>query len=537
MGFTDWLLKPLGWLFARHPQWRDAYGRSIMWLGIRFYWALGLILALAGAWSLIWHPFDNQFAHESFDLLMRHRPIAYSADPDVVVLDIDEASLAAMNAQYGRWPWPRQVLARVAQRLERAQVRAVVFDILFADPDIANPQSEADFDQYVLGSRHSFFPAVRLSPLNDSASDIALSMLKFAQPDPAAISEKIDGRHTVAIMTPYFNSIYESARVGTSNIYPDADHTVRWYPSYEKLAGYRIPSLPFRVAELLQWPLPRHARNLINWPNGISPYRTFSFASILNAANRSDDAYFRQFANKVVVVGSTAPDLGDIKSTPVDSAYPGIYVLATVLDNTKNARFLQPLNPWLIWCLELLMLGGSALLFSYTNQALTIAKYFFAVPVALFSISLLSVSTSNWLVDLSVPAALVLAYFTFGKVFDTNVRDFIAGTGPFTATADEAAGRLQIACLPPATRREEVLQYLTRRGSMIKLWEPDAGGFGRHWVDQGWVLWRWHPDAASGDDESALCWIEVPGPAAAAGGFAVAEAIAAASKTMRERPE
>jgi len=29
MGITDWLLKPLGWLFARHPDWRDAFGRLI----------------------------------------------------------------------------------------------------------------------------------------------------------------------------------------------------------------------------------------------------------------------------------------------------------------------------------------------------------------------------------------------------------------------------------------------------------------------------------------------------------------------------
>jgi hypothetical protein len=152
--------------------------------------------------------------------------------------------------------------------------------------------------------------------------------------------------------------------------------------------------------------------------------------------------------------------------------------------------------------------------------------------VVLFSISLLSVSVSNWLVDLSVPAALVLAYFTFGKVFDTNVRDFIAGTGPFSATPEEAAGKLQIACLPPARSREQVLDYLTRPGSLIKLWEPDSGGFGRHWTEQGWVLWRWHH--GSGEDESALCWIDVPSPAAAGGGFAVAEAVAAASKTMRE---
>ena len=38
MGITDWLLRPLGWLFARHPTWRDAFGRFMLAAGIRFYW-------------------------------------------------------------------------------------------------------------------------------------------------------------------------------------------------------------------------------------------------------------------------------------------------------------------------------------------------------------------------------------------------------------------------------------------------------------------------------------------------------------------
>ena len=126
MGITDWLLKPLGWLFGRHPDWRDVFGRSLLWLGHRYYWALALVFAVAGGWNLLGHPFDNQLAHDSFDLLMRHRPIAYPADFDVVVLDIDEASLAAMSSQYGRWPWPREVLAKVAAKLESGGARAVM---------------------------------------------------------------------------------------------------------------------------------------------------------------------------------------------------------------------------------------------------------------------------------------------------------------------------------------------------------------------------------------------------------------------------
>jgi adenylate cyclase len=319
MGITDWLLKPLGWLFARHPDWRDAFGRLLLRLGHGYYWILALIFAAAGAWNLLGHPFDNELAHQSFDLLMRQRPIAYPADPNVVVLDIDEPSLAAMRSTYGRWPWPREVLGKVAGKIESGGASAVVFDILFADEDVANPSSEAEFSRYVSASQKSFFPAVRLNPLNDGNSQVTLALLKFAARNPATPAAQVRDGQTIAMMTPYFKSIYDSARVGTNNIDADPDNVVRWYSSYKVAGGYRIPSLPYRVAQQLNWRLPEQAANLINWPKGIAPYRTIGFARALDAVKANDDAFFAQLSGKVVVIGSTAPNLNDIKATPMDS--------------------------------------------------------------------------------------------------------------------------------------------------------------------------------------------------------------------------
>jgi CHASE2 domain-containing sensor protein len=443
-----------------------------------------------------------------------------------------------MNSEYGRWPWPRRVLAQVGQKLETAGARAVVFDILFADEDVANRASEAEFDRYVSSSRASFFSALRLNPLDDNVSRLSLSLLKFPTRDPTAGARKVDGQRTVAIIMPYFNSIYDGTRIGTVDLTPDGDNVVRWHRSYEALAGYRIPSLPYRMAQVLGWRLPEHAHNLINWPKGLTPYRTLGFAQALEAAKKDDAAYFKQFSDKIVLIGSTAPILNDLKATPINAQYPGIYLLATAVDNTKNHRFLQPLSPVLIWSLELLMLAASAQLFARTNQALTVAKYFFIVPAVLFAASLLSVSVSDTLVDLSIPAALVLGYFTFAKLFDTNLRDFIAGIGPYAATPVEAGGRLQTACLPASVPREKLLKLLVRRGSPIKLWEPDAQGLGHQWLSQGWVLWRWHAQdaeserettAAGDEDQLDLCWIDVPAGTGADGSFPLAESIITAA--------
>jgi len=529
MDTLDWLLNPLAWLFARRPAWRDAFGRLLLRIGTRFYWWLAVMLAVAGAWDQFVHPFNRQFSQDSFDWLMRHRPIAYHPDPAIVVLDIDEASLAQLAPKYGRWPWPRELLGEVGARVEEAGARALVFDILFADPDVANPVSEANFDRYVAASRRSFYPVVRLNPNDDRRSEIAVSMLSFVQPETDAGGR--DGARTIALVPPYFKSIEDSTRIGTNNIYPDDDNVVRWYPNYESFSGYRIPSLPYRMAQILQWPVPHEDRSILNWPRGTAPYHTIPFAAAVAALAATDGGFFAQFKDKIVLVGATAPSLNDVEATPVDGRHPGIYVLATALDNTKNDAYLRPLTPAWIWGFELLTLGASAHLFARTSRALAVAKYFFFIPIVLVLISLLSMSMSGLLVDLGVPAALVLVYFTIGKLFDANLRSFIAGSGAYAATAREVStGQLQIAWLPPSQERQTLLRLVAAPGSQIKLWEPEDTGLGQGWMRQGWVLWRWaFADTATAptDLEIPLRWIDVD---TRGNSHALAEAIATASR-------
>ena len=54
-----------------------------------------------------------------------------TADPKVVIVDLDERSLAAEG-----WPWPRYKFATLVDQLfDRYQARVLGFDIVFAEPD------------------------------------------------------------------------------------------------------------------------------------------------------------------------------------------------------------------------------------------------------------------------------------------------------------------------------------------------------------------------------------------------------------------
>lgn len=533
----DWLFTPVAWLFARRPHWRDRIGQTLLRTRTYFYVLLAAGCALAGFWDQFIHPFSSALSNASFDWLMSHRPIPYQADQNIVVLDIDESSLAGMAKEYGRWPWPREVLGRVAAELESHRAQAVVFDILFADPDIKNPPSEAAFDRYVRGSSRSFYPIARLNPANDAASQIPLALLNFASRDPASPPAQINPSRTIALLPPYFKSIYDSTRMGTHNAYPDADNVVRWHRNYELLAGFRIPSLPYRMAEVFKWPLPRQPRGLLNWPRGETPYPTIPFVTAFKAAQGVDHVFFDRFAGKIVVIGSTAPSLNDIKATPVDRLHAGVYVLATAIDNTRHGSFLRPLNPMIVWLLELVLLVPSSWLFARTELSQIAARGFVVIPTILIAISLLSVSVSDQLADLSAPAALVLTYFAIAAVFEKHQRDYVHGVGVFTANATEQESPLQVACLPPALSRHQVLQLLCLTEPSIKLWRPPELGLGQRWIAQGWVLWRLAPRTADMRNVSSsaqidgisLQWIGVRVERDGNEPFAVAQAIVAAA--------
>jgi adenylate cyclase len=523
----QWMLKPLAWLFAWRPTWRDAFGTLVLYLRGSFFAILFAVFVAAGTVDQFFHPFTTGLSNASFDWLMRHRPISVNPDPTIMVLDIDEASLTDLNPQYGRWPWPREVLAQVAGRMEAAGARVVMFDVMFADRDVANPKSEEAFDRYVRSSSRSFYPFVRLNPQNDGASEIKVAALNFAERDP---SSPADPARTIALIPPYFKSIYDTTRLGTNNIEPDADNVIRKYPNYEVLAGYRIPSLPYRIGRELRWPRPQQAKSLINWPRAPSGYATVPFVQAFRALQQSDAGYYARFAGKTVLIGSTAVDLNDIKATPVDSALPGIYVLATVLDNMKHEAFLHPLPHWFIWSVEMLLLAAAALLFSRTALVDRVAPQLLLLPTVLLVLALLSVSVSTLLFDLSVPLAAVLTYFAIGQLFRKAENDFIAGAESFAYTARELPGRsLEVATLPESHTRDEVI-HLIRAQLGVKLWEPMPRGLGQPWVTQGWVLWRWSKDDApgSGSPGPQLRWVRVAADPSNPSRPALAQAIARA---------
>ena len=67
----------------------------------------------------------------AFDSYQRLQPRVHSPDTPVRIVDIDEAALA----EYGQWPWPRTVIARLIDKLTEKGAAVIAFDAVFAEPD------------------------------------------------------------------------------------------------------------------------------------------------------------------------------------------------------------------------------------------------------------------------------------------------------------------------------------------------------------------------------------------------------------------
>jgi len=378
----------------------------------------------------------------AFDTMVRYRLIVPKADPDIVIVDIDEASLAAMSQDYGRWPWPRQVLGEFVEQIEKQQPKAVVFDILFSDADVYNPDSDAYFDNAIASTNNTYFPMLRLDPSADSLSQIKPAMIPGARPLPDVPQ---NDEATVAMVLPHFQSALDGGRLGLHNIYPDSDGVARRYNVYREDYGWALPSLPARIAREQGWPEPDAQQVLLNWRGKPFTYRHVSFSDVyLDMGSKDKKRPQDEFKNKIVIIGSTAPSLFDIKATPMDRMFPGVEILATAIDNFKHGDSLRYPEGRVWYLLITLTIVWLTAWGFYRNAGRDkIDRLFGLSQIILIAITYASINLTTVYINLTGPVTVGLAFFTIarlyamatGKALEQNmVRAATARTGELQAT-------------------------------------------------------------------------------------------------------
>jgi len=360
-----------------------------------------------------------------FDSLISRRLVAPAPDPDIVILDIDEASLAGMAREHGRWPWPNRVLGEMVRGLEAQQPRAIVFDILFSDPDVQRPDSDAAFNADIARSTTTFFPMLRLEPQNDALSRIPVGAL----PGAREVGEGADASAPIAIILPKVPAALDNGRLGTHQVTPDADGIIRRYPTWIEHAGWRLPSLPQRIAEEFGYPGTAQPDVLLNWRGKPFSYHFVSFVDVyrdLKAEKKQRPA--DEFKGKIVIIGSTAPSLFDIKGTPMARIHPGVEILATAIDNFKHGDYLRERPKWVMKLFALLLIWSMAVALYRQTRIEVFDTVFGALQGALVLIAFAVVNLSNWYLDTSAPLSLGFSFFALSRIYYRLSRKWLANS-------------------------------------------------------------------------------------------------------------
>jgi adenylate cyclase len=388
-----------------------------------FYIGLALIL---GTWVVVTNVFDREHHRKtsSYDWMLTHRFRVPVPDPDIVLLDINERSLAAMAADYGQWPWPRDVLATMLDELQKQGAQAIVFDILFSDRDRQNPVSEHAFEEAVTNNRIAYFPVLRLEPANDAKSELhAGDLAGLVAPKPPNTTMPASGQGpTLAMTLPYFSSVMQSGHLGTYNVDPDPDSLIRRYRIWEDRDDIRVLSLPARLALDFHWPMPDMAEKSLRFNDQLMAYRQVAFSDLfLDLLKKQRSRPADEFRGKIVVIGASATGLFDLKGTPISRTHPGMDLLATAIDDTKNGRFIDELGTSADITIALVLLALMAwLCIRYSHEQLRLA--FVIAPILLFGISYLTLNLSKVFVDLASPASIAFVYFSLVKLYSAQVR-------------------------------------------------------------------------------------------------------------------
>jgi adenylate cyclase len=315
-----------------------------------------------------------------FDSLQRAKPWEIIT-PQVRVVDIDDASLKRV----GQWPWSRSILAKLVVALQDMQARSIAFDVVFAEPDRTSPA------RLVAEWRQSFAwraPAGPESSLPDYDSDLAaafargriatgfglLAQANGAAPTIAASVATIGGDPALTVenfggAVPNLKVLETSAAGnGSLSITAGRDQIVRALPLLSAFDGKLVPSLALealRVAEDEDTIGVRAERNggaagpitgytvrvgafetpmnadgsLLLHHGALSADATISAWRLLDPDARANLA--KEIAGRIVLVGTSAVGLSDLRATPLNPLEPGVNLHARAIEQMLSGHFLS----------------------------------------------------------------------------------------------------------------------------------------------------------------------------------------------------
>jgi adenylate cyclase len=387
----------------------------------------------------------------TFDFFQVLRPRPQEIRP-VVIVDIDEASLKAI----GQWPWPRTTVADLVTQITQLGAVAIGFDIIFPEPDRMSP---AIAEQSFRGIDADTRAKLDRLPSNDESLAEAIKQSRVVVGQAGAASPEVRTAADAALQTgfavrgpdarPYLVTfagllrnvpVIEQAAAGRGlfSINPESDGIIRRVPVIMTAQGSLVPSLSLEMLRVvtgssailvrvneagvqsvavpgLELPTDRNGQFWVHF-NHHDPERYVSAKDVLQGNVPAD-----RLAGKLVLIGTSAIGLLDLKTTPLDAAIPGVEVHAQILESVLSKSSLVNPNYAIGAELALAILFGLAIIVAAPMLPASIVIVLGGCLIAgLIGLSLYLFVEHNLLIDFTYPLIsswLIYLVLTFVNYF------------------------------------------------------------------------------------------------------------------------
>lgn len=425
------------------------------WIKRRFGYArlacLALLIGFAALRVLDPAPVE-ELRVRTFDGFQRFDPRDKTARP-VTIVDIDDKSLEKL----GQWPWPRTRIADLVSELTRLGAVVIAFDVVFAEPDRLNPDAVADtlrnLDEATrerlraLPSNDQVLAdAIRASRvvLGESGLTEELTALDKTLPETglAMLGEEPQRFmfHFAGLLrnTPVLE--HAAAGRGLFTIHPERDGIVRRVPMIMQAQGQTMPSLTFEILRVatgsgtiliksekagikslavkgFQLPTDANGQLWVHYARN-DPSLYVPAINVLERTVAPD-----KIAGKLVLIGTSAVGLNDIKTTPVSRAMPGVEIHAQVLESALTGGVIsQPIFGIVIEFATALLFGLLVIAFAPMFGPVTLVALGAVFATGVIGTSVYFYSLHRLLIDSTYPLMSTTSiYLTL--IFSSFVRE------------------------------------------------------------------------------------------------------------------
>jgi len=425
------------------------------WFARRFGYARMISLALLVGFAAL-RVLDPAVIEEirvrTFDTFQRIDPRVKTIRP-VTIVDIDEKSIAKL----GQWPWPRTQIADLIINLSKYGAAAIAFDIVFAEPDRLNPDNTAKSMRYLDEVTRA---KLRELPSNDQilADAIKRSRVVLGETGLAEVNPVFDKTLPVTGVAMLgeepqrflfdFPGLLRNVKVleenaagrGLFTIKTERDGIVRRVPMMMQAQGAMMPSLSFEILRVvtgtptvivksdqagvksvgvrgLEVPTDRNGQLWVHFA-GQDPSIYVSAVDVIEGNVPLD-----KIDRKLVLIGTSAVGLNDIKTTPVSSSMPGVEIHAQVLEAALTKSLLsEPIYAIALEFLAALLLGILVIIFAPALGPVTLVAVGALFATFLVGTSWYFYTQYRMLIDFTYPLISTTAiYLTL--IFSSFVRE------------------------------------------------------------------------------------------------------------------